>query len=321
MEYKRLEIYLWWTCNHKCVFCVEFPTMEKMWDVKVANAEVLKKLIAYKKKWYNHVTYLWGEPFIQKNFWFALKVWKKLGYTILVTTNANTIQFEHIAKKFLPYIDQLIISVPIIDKELQPIINNTHVLIDFEAVFKNIAKYWKWNFLKINTVINAYNYKALIGILDFLKDKNISEISFTYPDIYRNYYSKKHITTKMARPYSEYAPEVMKAFDYGKSLWMIVKIVDFPFCTIDQKYHPFTDDMYYQERTKIDYKNQELNRPNTWKNHNEKSQMEKTKKKLPRMRQLVDKCTSCKYNNICWGPSSRYEELFWLDEINPVKDL
>jgi organic radical activating enzyme len=44
------------------------PTMDVMWDRVISNKEVLKKLIKYKKEGYNHVTYLGGEPFIQKNF-------------------------------------------------------------------------------------------------------------------------------------------------------------------------------------------------------------------------------------------------------------
>lgn len=34
MEYKRLEIYVWWTCNQKCTYCMEFPNMEKAWTKK-----------------------------------------------------------------------------------------------------------------------------------------------------------------------------------------------------------------------------------------------------------------------------------------------
>ena len=91
MEYKRLEIYVWWTCNQKCTYCMEFQNMEKSWDKKVSKYEILKKLIKYKKSWYNHVTYLWWEPFIQPVFLEALKLWKKLWYTILVTTNCTTL--------------------------------------------------------------------------------------------------------------------------------------------------------------------------------------------------------------------------------------
>jgi hypothetical protein len=61
----------------------------------------------------------------------------------MVTTNASMIQHDKLAKEHLPYIDELIISIPIIDKTLQPIINNTKSIIDFDDVFKNITKYWK----------------------------------------------------------------------------------------------------------------------------------------------------------------------------------
>lgn len=319
MTYKRLEIYLWWTCNHKCIFCVEFPTMEKMWSVKVTHKELLKKLIKYKKKGYNHVTYLWWEPFIQSNFDFALKVWKKLWYTILVTTNANTIQFDNIAKKYLPYIDQLIISIPIIDKKTQPVINNTKVIIDFDRVFENINKYWRWNFLKVNTVINKLNLEHLEGIIHFLNSYWVKSISLTYPDIYRSYYSKDHIISKMAMPYKQAMKYVIPAFELGRSFGIDVKLVDFPFCTFPSlEYTQHTDDFSYQERLKVNYEEKEYFRVSTgvWKN--EKNLNIKRPDSIPRMRSLIWKCKKCSVNQVCWWPSDHYKELFWTSDIQPV---
>lgn len=323
MTYKRLEIYLGWTCNHKCVFCVEYPTMEKMWNYKVEEREILKKLIKYKKLWYNHVTYLWGEPFIQKNFEFALKVWKKLWYTIMVTTNASLIQFENIAKKFLPYIDELVISIPIIDKKVQPIINDTKAIIDFDNVFSNINKFWKWNFLKVNTVINNFNLKHLEWIVHFLWKYWVKELAFTYPDIYRSYYSREHILSKMAMNYSEAIKYIIPAFELAQKYNINTKIVDIPFCVLwDERYIKFTDDFSYQARLKIDFEWKELQRINTWiwkyeKKLEENLEVKETDWYLPRMRKVISKCKNCKYNSVCWWPSQHYEELFWLEEIKP----
>lgn len=323
MNYKRLEIYLGWTCNHKCIFCIEYPTMEKMWNYKVEEREILKKLIKYKKQWYNHVTYLWWEPFIQKNFEFALKVGKKLGYTIMVTTNWSMVQFEKIAQKYLPYIDELIISIPIIDKKVQPIINDTKAIIDFDNVFKNIQKFWKWSFLKVNTVINNLNLQHLEWIVDFLWKYWVKELAFTYPDIYRSYYTKDHILKKMAMKYSDAIKYVIPAFELSKKYSINTKIVDFPFCVLlNEKYIQFTDDYSYQERLKIDAFWNELKRVDTWISKNEKnkflvSEWLETDNYLPRMRKIVWKCNNCKYKNICWWPSQHYEELFWLEEIKP----
>ncbi len=50
MIYKRLELYVGWTCNQKCTYCMEFPNMEKRWTKKVTKFDILKRLIKYKKQ-------------------------------------------------------------------------------------------------------------------------------------------------------------------------------------------------------------------------------------------------------------------------------
>jgi wyosine [tRNA(Phe)-imidazoG37] synthetase (radical SAM superfamily) len=42
----------------------------------------------------------------------------------------------------LPYIDELILSVEAIDKELQQEISRTKVYVKWDKVFENIKKYW-----------------------------------------------------------------------------------------------------------------------------------------------------------------------------------
>ncbi len=320
MKHKRLEMYLGWTCNHKCQFCIEMPTMDVMWDRVISNKEVLKKLVKHKKLWYDHVTYLWWEPFIQKNFEFAIKVAKKLWFTVLVTTNAATLQFDKIAKNYLPYIDQLIISLPIVDKKLQPIINNTKSIIDFDNVFSNIRKYWKGNLLKINTVITPRNLDSLENIVEFIHKYQVKEISFTYPDIYYDYYKKDNILENIAPSYSQVREKIKKPYELCKKYGINVKIVDLPFCQLpDESMIADTDDYSYQSRTKIHYSEISYTRVNSWPEFNEKNQKIDEYESLPRMRKIIKKCDSCKYNNLCWGPSHHYEKLFWLWEITPIK--
>ncbi|MBT3726697.1 hypothetical protein HOG21_03185 [bacterium] len=61
----------------------------------------------------------------------------------MVTTNATTLHLDKQAKKYLPYIDELILSVEAIDKDLQQKISRTKVFVRWEEVFKNIDLYWK----------------------------------------------------------------------------------------------------------------------------------------------------------------------------------
>jgi wyosine [tRNA(Phe)-imidazoG37] synthetase (radical SAM superfamily) len=89
----------------------------------------------------------------------------------LVTTNATTLNFEKQAQKFLPYIDQLILSVEAIDRELQQVISRTKVFVEWDKVFENIEKHWKGNMLKANIVITQDNLPELFNIVKFLQEK------------------------------------------------------------------------------------------------------------------------------------------------------
>lgn len=327
-DYKRLEIYLWWTCNNRCLFCIEMVHMDRLWNTKVSEAEVLKSLVKYKKQWYNHVTYLWWEPFIQQNFWFALKVGKKLGYTILVTTNASMIQFNHIAEKFLPYIDELIISIPVIDKKLQPIINNTKSIIDFDRVFQNIKKYWKGSFLKVNVVLNPLNIDFIYNIVEYIRHQDVQEISLTYPDIDTYKYDEAHIKKYMILPYEQVIKKITPAVKFAISSWMRIKITDIPFCFFpDESRIPYTDDYDYAERTKFISANQEVHKRQSadYRKYNphdiiQKYEDDKIKtKNSPRMRKYVSACGDCNYKWYCWGIAECYDDIYKDIIVNPIK--
>ncbi len=311
MSFKRLEIYVWWTCNQKCTYCIEFPNMEKAWFKKVTKYEILKKLLKYKKLWYNHVTYLWGEPFIQWVFLDALILWKKLWYTILVTTNATTLHLDSQASKFLPYIDELFLSVEAIWIEEQQKISRTKNYVHWDLVFENIKKYWNWKLLKANIVITQDNKNDLFNLVIFLKEKWVKDIAITYPDIMNDYYSREHVLEKIAPRYPEVMINILPIIDFCSENGINLKVVDIPYCIFPNddldKYIKLTDDYDYWDRVKITHDNNILNR---WK-------FEK-KEDIPRERFWSKKCNWCKYRWKCWGPSINYNWLYWLEDINPI---
>ena len=315
MNYKRIEMYVWWTCNQKCTYCMEFPNMERQWTKKITKYNILKKLIKYKKQGYNHVTYLWWEPFIQPVFLEALKLAKKLWFIILITTNCTTLHIEKEAQKYLPYIDELILSVEAIDKELQQKISRTNVFVHWKEVFENINKYWKGIYLKVNIVITKDNLLELFNIIKYIIWKWIKNIAITYPDLDLKYYGKQHLLEKVAPTYKECINEIVKINFYCEKNNINLKIVDFPFCIFPkEKRKEFikkTDDFDYDNRIKVNdifYNNKiyywELDR----------------REILPRERRNIASCNKCKYLDVCWGPAINYKFLYWYNEINPVKN-
>ena len=316
MDYKRIEIYVWWTCNQKCTYCMEFSNMEKQWNNKVSKYDILKYLIKYKKQGYNHVTYLWWEPFIQPVFWEALKLWKKMWYTILVTTNCTTLHIDKEAKKYLPYIDELILSVEAIDKNLQQKISRSYVFVHWDKVFENINKYWNWRYLKANIVITKDNLKYIFNIVKYIEWKWIRNIAITYPDLDREYYWFQHLKENVAPTYKDCMKEIVIIEDFCFKNKIKLKIVDFPFCVFPKnklkRYIKETDDFDYWNRLKV----ADIFYENGWEIYWEIDRS----KILPRDRKHIDKCKDCRYKDICWGPAVSYEFLYWYEEINPINN-
>lgn len=307
MDYKRLELYVWWTCNQKCTYCIETSPMEDNWNRKISKYDILKFLLKYKLLWYNHVTYLWWEPFIQPVFLDALKLWKKLGYTILVTTNATTLHIDSQAKKFLSFIDELFLSVEAIEINNQQKISRTKNYVHWEKVFENIDKYWKWTYLKANIVITQDNKKELFNLVVYLHKKWIKNIALTYPDIDYKFFWKKYIKKYVAPSYKELMDELILIVKFCNTNNINIKIVDFPFCVFPIKYMEdfikITDDFDYETRIKINVYWEELDR----------------KFILPRNRVHLKKCEKCKYIKKCWGASKFYKYLYTEKEINPIE--
>jgi len=289
--------------------------MERQWNEKITKLDILKNLLKYKKRWYNHVTYLWWEPFIQPVFYDALKLWKKMWFTVLVTTNATTLHLDKQAKKYLPYIDELILSVEAIDKDLQQKISRTKVFVRWEEVFKNIDLYWKWSYFKVNIVITKDNLAELFNIVKYIVNKWVKNIAITYPDLDLEYYWKKHLIDYVAPTYTDSIKKVIEIENYCKDKNIVLKIVDFPFCIFPKnkikEYIDKTDEVDYCNRIKVWKSLLEDNNPI------EKNEINR-KEILPRERKHIDKCNKCSYNNICWWPAVNYKELYWYLEINSI---
>jgi len=288
--------------------------MERDWNKKITKYEILKKLLKYKKQGYNHVTYLWWEPFIQEVFLDALKLWKKLWYTILVTTNCTTLHIEKQAEKFLPYIDELFLSVEAIDIEKQQKISRTKNYVHWEKVFENIYKYWNWHLMKANIVITQDNKNNLLELVWYLKEKKVNDIAITYPDIDLRYYWKEHILEKVAPSYSEAVEKVLNIIDYCEKNKINLRLPDFPFCVFwwiyFEKYLKLTDDCDYWDRLKVS--DIMLEDDKIFFKELKRSEVS------PRSRIHFDKCSNCKYIKNCWGIARDYKQLYSLNEINPI---
>ena len=185
-------------------------------------------------------------------------------------------------------------------------------MVDWEKVFDNIKKYWKWKYFKANIVITKDNLKGLFKIVKYIGEKGMKNIAITYPDIDELYYWEKHIKEFVMPTYKDSIKEIIliEKFCYNN---INLKIVDFPFCVFPKEnldeFILKTDDFDYWTRLKIS---------NTWEQLDRKEL--NLNNEIPREREHCEKCNDCKYYKICWWISRYYKKYFWLKEINPIKN-
>jgi MoaA/NifB/PqqE/SkfB family radical SAM enzyme len=287
---KRVEIYVGFKCNNNCVFCVERNSRLKNQSNSYYNnpEEIENKILELKNQGYNHINFLGGEPFIEKNFLSFLRAAKKQGFSIAVTTNGSLLADEEIAKSHLPLINDLIVSIHGHNEEL--ITKQTKNPRLFEALkntFLNIKKYFKGRLLKSNCVINKLNYQDLPGIIEFIGQNGIKEISLTNMSIkgYNNDYIVR---------LNELKQIIGEAVNCAPKQDVLLRFSDIPFCILGENYY-LTNELYADDRTKLNIENKE---ESFWR---------------PKIK--TEKCDNCKLKDLCLGLDLEYYKLFGDSEL------
>jgi len=111
MEYKCVEFTIYYQCNVDCVFCSHTVRMEHFADSPIPVGEIVDKLKEKRKDGFNHVTFTGGEPTLYPGFAKLLEICRLLGYRTRAVSNGWPFSSEEYAKKTLPYLDELCLSI------------------------------------------------------------------------------------------------------------------------------------------------------------------------------------------------------------------
>ena len=161
-------------CNYKCHYCFAKYTKCNMQEIH-RNKENITTLLT---KLYNSIGAIYntdslrlniagGEPLLSKNLGFIVESAYKLGFKISIITNASLLTKEFI-ESYIAIFTMFGISVDSINTETNNHIgrcskthnNNTAYLKDTINFLKTKNKDMQ---IKINTVVNRYNYKENMG--------------------------------------------------------------------------------------------------------------------------------------------------------------
>jgi len=290
---KRLELYITFKCNNNCLFCIEKENRLRYKNKQIFkdDQDIFAQLSKYRKNGYSHLNLLGGEPFLDKNITKILTIAKKLNFKIALATNGSLLANEKIAAETLPLIDDLIISIHGHNNDLvTKLSQNKQLYQNLLSGLANTRKYFKGRLLKVNCVINKFNYKYLLEILKFIKLHGVNEVNLTSLDI--TDYNKD-----LAINFVKLKPLIKQLVEFSKSQDMILRFSDIPLCILGDYFylsnHLFFDqrDKYYLEGDK-----------------EENVERNKIKPKI---------CKKCSKQEICQGLDFKYHKILGDKALKP----
>ena len=297
---KRIDLKIWFACNNKCLFCVQWDKRYKYWPKSLDM--VYEDLETGKKDGATWVVFTGGEPTIHQTLMEGIKYAQKIWYKeIQIQTNWRTFedidfckqlidaganQFSPSLHGFKPETHDFLVGAPWAWKQTVQWLTNLKKL---------------WQYVLTNTVITKQNYKELPKLALLLISLGVRQYQFAFI----------HITWSADVNKEEIVPSKTEIIDYVKKwldIWKKYKVncmtEAIPFCIMQwyewaiAEYNFMPETQIFDAEWVIDSYNDY--RWNEW------------KIKFPQ-------CKSCKYNNICEGPWKEYPEIYWREEFLPVK--
>lgn len=299
---KRADVKVWFACNNKCLFCVQWDKREKY---PPRTLDEIKKILEdeYKNSclW---VVFTWGEPTVHKWLVEAVKYAKKLWY--------KEIQIQSNWKNFanLKYCIELIKAWV---TEFSPAIHGFNI----ETHDKLVGTPWSWkeviewltNLKKlnqkiiINSVITKQNYKEIPKLASLLVKIWVNQFQFAFVHIlWSAQKNKEYIVPKK----EDVIPYVKKWLDIGKKAGVVCMTEAIPFCLMEWYEWAIAEYNFIPETTVVDaeYRTESYTeyRLNEWKAKGEE-------------------CKKCLKNNVCEWPWKEYPEIYWWSEFKAIKKL
>jgi len=158
---KVVDIFLWFECNQKCIFCFQEKEKNNLFKADLPN--VLKALIKWRNLWIKTVNISWWEATIYPELEQILRLTKKFGYTdVRLYTNWIKLSDYNYTKKIIPYVNEIVISIHWPNSEIHD--QNTLVPWSFNKTIKwvhNIRKMGSNVRIINNFVINITNFKYI----------------------------------------------------------------------------------------------------------------------------------------------------------------
>lgn len=233
-ELNWIEIFLWYSCNLRCIFCFQKDLRFK--DSKFVPYEYVLEIInKWVIEWKKSIIFSGWESTLDPNLLKYIKYCSENGFVdIRVHTNWLTFSDKQLLEKYISFwMNWVIISIHWYWK-----IHDYLVWFDwaFEKVKKTLLnlmeiKQKDYKFvIDTNTVLNKYNYNNLDKLFKFLAYFPItrSQIVQLYSLYLFNITEKRNLYIS----YENFSKELWKIYALNKN----ITLENFPFCKINKAY-------------------------------------------------------------------------------------
>lgn len=298
--YKRADVKVWFACNNKCDFCVQW---DKRYKYKPRKLEEIKSILLEEfNLWARYVVFTWWEPTVHPDLIESVSYARDLWYKqIQIQSNGRNFSDLDYTKKLIEaWVTEFSPSIHWFKKETHDSQVNSSGAWD-EVVrwlinLKNLKQ-----IIIINSVITKANYKEIPELASLLIKIWVTQFQFAFVHILWSADKNKQIVVPKK---SDVIPYVHKALDLAKKAWIPAYTEAIPYClmkwyewAIAENVMPETS--VCDAETKID--SYAEYRWNEWKAKHEK-------------------CKNCLRYQICEWPWKEYPEIYWWDEFIPITD-
>lgn len=309
---KHIEINLWKTCNHKCIFCMSWLTrfQVKWFEPKSQIIQELKTLSA---AWYCSLGFLWWEPTLHPDFVEIVTIAKDFWFTnIEVISNGSKLHDSNFLNKIIAAgITRISISLHSHDPKVETFFTGWATSAwkeKINAIALVNKAYHKWllnSEISINTVICQTNYKDLPKLSFLLHKLWVHSQRFNF--IQLEWYSQTNIQ-EVALTYSDFKPYLKKLLLFWNRIGVRMNFEAIPWCVSGLNYMDYSkhsESIVDQIKDNISTDDIDF--------ISRKVTHQKTKRLL--LKQYFSKCEHCFLKNDCEWIWKRYTDYFWDKEF------
>ncbi|MCX7958478.1 MAG: radical SAM protein [Deltaproteobacteria bacterium] len=295
---KRVDVKVGFSCNNKCLFCVQG---RKRYEIGDFSAAEIQKRLEESRKISDSIVFTGGEITIRKDFLELVKTAHNLGFRIIqIQTNGRMFAYKKFCEE----------TIKAGANEFSPALHgHTAALHDFltrsrgsfEQTVTGIKNLKSLNqYVLTNSVITKSNFRHLPEIASLLVRLGVDQYQFAFVHpvgTALEYFERVVPRMKMVEPY------VKKGLDIGIRAGKKVMTEAIPYC-IMQGYEDYIAEKIIPVTTIYDA-------GFVVENYTEFRLKEGKAKGI--------ECKKCRYFRVCEGPWKEYPERYGFDEFVPVR--